>query len=111
MPAAAAAAAAALRGRRRRGLGLRLHRAGRVPQHGGRAERAQETERRRGRQVPPEEQPQALRAARPGEGQLAVAAAPRAARSACAAAAPLPHRFGVVGFPFSSERLLGCFVT
>ncbi|XP_059331509.1 R3H domain-containing protein 1 isoform X1 [Ammospiza nelsoni] len=103
VPAAAAAAAAALRGRRRgrRGLGLQLHGAGRLPQHGGGAERAQETERRRGRQVPPEEQQEAPRAARPREGQLAVAAPPRS---------PL-HRFGVVGFPFSPERLLGCFVT
>lgn len=80
VPAGAAAAAAALRGRRRghgalarRGPGVHLHGAGHLPQHGGSAERAQETERCLGQQVPPEDQQEALRLPRPGEGQLAVA--------------------------------------
>lgn len=82
---AGTAAAAALRGRRhgalpRRGPGVHLHGAGHLPQHGGSAERAQETEQRLAQQIPPEDQQEALRLPRPGEGQLAVAVTPPHAR-------------------------------
>lgn len=86
MPAdTAAAAAAVLRrwGRQwghgaipGRGLGIHLHGSGHLPHHGGRAERAQETEQYLSEQVPPENQQEALRLPRPGEGQLAVAVTP-----------------------------------
>uniref|UniRef100_A0A803VWA9 R3H domain containing 1 n=1 Tax=Ficedula albicollis TaxID=59894 RepID=A0A803VWA9_FICAL len=72
---------------------------GELLKHGGRAERAQETEQYLSQQVPPENQQEALRPARPGEGQLSVALTPLDTRPLLL---PCPPLIGLMSWGFCS---------